>query len=455
MTITSPLRICGANPRYFEDGDGKPVVMVGSHTWNNLVDMGPRGAVIPFDWEDYLDFLDAHGHNFVRLWAFSSLFTWSDRDEVLTIPWLRTGPGTAADGRPRINFDKLDDAYFARLRERVASAQVRGIYVSVMLFDCWSNFRHNSSSLPHHLFAGGNNINGIDVLPSERNGVLAGWCMPEDSEVLRIQKAYVRRVVETVGDFDNVLYEICNEGGVWSHDWQVLLTNYIRELESVRAKQHPIGQTGGMGTSSKALLQGGADWISPDSRSLEGIAEGYRTGHYTFGSGPDEDGERPILLDTDHLWGVGGDVAWVWKSLCRGYNMLYMDPWNDKPSKFFVHPQWPAPADVHVRRELGNARRLAERLDLTTARPQNELSSSGYCLAEAGRQYLAFEASGQPFTLSLPRGEWSVTWHDPLTGVTRPTEQRLLPQPGTWQFTAPHAGPSVVLVEAVSHQARP
>src|SRR5262249_3563482 len=36
-----PLRVCQPNPRYFADSTGKAVYLTGSHTWNNLQDMGP------------------------------------------------------------------------------------------------------------------------------------------------------------------------------------------------------------------------------------------------------------------------------------------------------------------------------------------------------------------------------------------------------------------------------
>ena len=36
-----PLRVHPQNPRYFTDATGKAVYLTGSHTWSNLVDMGP------------------------------------------------------------------------------------------------------------------------------------------------------------------------------------------------------------------------------------------------------------------------------------------------------------------------------------------------------------------------------------------------------------------------------
>ena len=96
---TGPLRVCEENPRYFADESGKPVLLVGSHVWNNLQDMGDTDPLGPFDWDAYLGFLQRHNHNFVRLWRWE-LTLWDTKanreDKRLTCaphPWARTGPG--------------------------------------------------------------------------------------------------------------------------------------------------------------------------------------------------------------------------------------------------------------------------------------------------------------------------------------------------------------------------
>lgn len=63
-----PLRVCEDNPRYFTDGSGKAVYLVGSHTWDSLQDMSPSDPPQAFDWDAYLDFLQRYHHNFIRLW---------------------------------------------------------------------------------------------------------------------------------------------------------------------------------------------------------------------------------------------------------------------------------------------------------------------------------------------------------------------------------------------------
>ena len=61
-----------------------------------------------------------------------------------------------------------------------------------------------------------------------------------------------------------------------------------------------------------------ADWILPGT----GRAHEYRY------NPPAADGRKVILTDTDHLWGHSIEVAWAWKSLTRGMNVLFMDPWE-------------------------------------------------------------------------------------------------------------------------------
>ena len=62
-----PLRVHPVNPRYFADASGKAILLAGSHTWNNLVDIGPDDPPQPIDFDAYLLWLKAHGQFHSRL----------------------------------------------------------------------------------------------------------------------------------------------------------------------------------------------------------------------------------------------------------------------------------------------------------------------------------------------------------------------------------------------------
>jgi hypothetical protein len=402
---TGPLRVSKNNPRYFCDASGRERLLVGSHTWNNLVDMGRGDPPEAFDFDAYLDFLERYGHNFIRLWTWDSTI-WDTRangkwgkdftHHVAPLPWARTGPGTAADGQPRFDLRRFDPAYFTRLSERIDAAGRRGIYVSVMLFEGWGLFHGNRRrgaseqwAWRSHPFHPDNNANGVDA-----GGKVHSLT---NKSVNEFQAAYIRKVVETVNHFDNVLYEVINEGGEQAWDWWVVET--VRQCERAKPKQHPIGITGGGAENLQSMLASPADWISPGSR--------YRD------DPPAWNGRKVSLLDTDHLWGIGGNGPWVWKSMLRGHNPLFMDPYDGSVLAERFDAQWEP-----VRLNLGHARRLADRLDLAAMAPHDELASTRYCLADPGNSYLVYLPGGGKVDVSLrdAKGRFDVEWIEASSG---------------------------------------
>ncbi len=403
----------------------------------------------------YLDFLDQHHHNFIRMWTWD-LTKYSFKGKLTyaqPFPWPRTGPGNALDGKPKFNVQKLDPAYFTRLRAHMKAAGQRGIYVSVMLFEgrglqasdtpwCWKG----------HPFNAANNINGINGDPNGDGRGLETQ-MLQISAVTAVQEAYVRKVIDTLNDLDNVLYEIVNESGAYSTDWQYHLIRFIHDYERGKPKQHPVGMTFQFARDQKqrgsnaTLFKSPADWISPNPDG------GYRD------NPPAADGRKVLLSDTDHLWGIGGNPQWVWKSFCRGLNPLFMDPYTrdqtsdakDKKRETWtdhlagppqIEPRWES-----LRRALGQSRRLAEHIELAALIPHNELASTKYCLAKPGTAYVAFVPGGGEVSMDLgaAAGTYTVEWWPPIEGDATAT--------GTIQggarrrFKAPFDGDAVLCLK--------
>ena len=446
LKIAGSLQLHPENPRYFTDGtitsDGtlKAVYLTGSHTWNNLVDMGRSDPPEAFDFDAYLDLLERHNHNFIRLWAWDST-VWDTRANgklgkdfehyVGPLPWVRTGPGTATDGKPKFDLTKFDPAYFQRLRTRAIAAYQRGIYLSVMLFEGWGLMHGNRRKDTNdgwawrgHPFHPNNNINGIDGGKKDDplNGAVHSLLHPS---VNSLQAAYIRKVVETVNDLDNILYEVINEGGQKEWDWWVV--NQVHDCEHTMPKQHPVGITGHGAEDVASMLASPADWISPGGK------DGYRN------DPPAWNQEKVSLLDTDHIWGVGGNAAWVWKSLLRGHNPIFMDPYDGLVLGAPADPQW-----WPIRQAMGHARNLANRLNLARMQPRDDLSSSHYCLSHPGREYLVYLPEGGKVTVDLAKGTYAFEWINPDTGKTAQKGQVI---GGAQQFTAPFEGHAVILID--------
>jgi len=443
-----PLRVSSSNPRYFEGDDGVPLILGGSHTWTNLQDNGVTANPAPFDYDDFLRLLVDNGHNFFRLWAWEqarwNVSSTADQNWVAPSVYERTGPGAALDGLPRFDLSRFNQDYFDRLRARVQEAGERGLYVSVMLFNGFSVTKAKPSSPPGnrnpwrgHPFNAANNINGVNGDP---NGDDSGEETHELAvpAVTALQEAYVRKVIDTVNDLDNVLYEISNESHGDSHSWQYHLIDLIHAYESTKPKQHPVGMTvaypnGGNG----ALFASNAEWVSPSG---------------DIDNRPIASGAKVILADTDHLCGVCGDGGWPWRSFLAGENPVLMDPY-DRTSVVGGLPGLPVntPELIAARRSIGQVIRMSQRMNLRWAVPRPELASSGHCLADLTSSVptlAAYAPTADSITVDLRELsagiQLHVEWLRVDTGVS--TDAGLTSGGATRVFRPPFSGPAVLFL---------
>jgi len=169
--------------------DDRPVQLVG-YSYYGLV--GDRS----FDSDAFLDMLAAHNINFTRFF--------------LILPWpVEPGPNRLPFVREHGLYDlnRHDDAFFTRLRRVVTRAEQLGVICQICLFDrCGLSFG-DSKAWTNNPFNAACNVNGL--LRSEGDGYPA-FCQAQGA-IADINAAFIRKVVETVGDCSNVIYEIMNE----------------------------------------------------------------------------------------------------------------------------------------------------------------------------------------------------------------------------------------------------
>ncbi|HNA28367.1 MAG TPA: DUF6298 domain-containing protein [Nitrospira sp.] len=452
---SGPLTVHPENSRYFADTSGRAVYLTGSHHWDSLQDSAQIGAPLGiFDYSGYLEYLASQKHNFMRMWVYEG---GGNLKYAEPLPYVRTGPGTGSDGKLRFDLRQLNQGYFDRLRARVMAAQDKGIYVSVMLFNGWGLYDNgHGNPWPLHPFNEANNINGINGDASgDAQKVVHTLRVPS---ITRLQEAYVEKVIDTLNDLDNVLYEIVNEDKATAENaaWQYHFIEYIHQSEREKAKQHPVGMTVQWPNgNNQVLYDSPADWISPNPDG--GYAVNPPTAHHG----------KVVVTDTDHLFGTGGDFSWVWKSFLRGLNPIYMDPLH-----FLVHTQEdPAGAEA-ARTAMSYTRYLARRINLAAMVPHNELCSTTFCLADPQREYLVYLPFGShwlgPWIEFLPYGieswinsylccsvavdlsvvsrELSVEWFSVSSGVT--VSGGTISGGAKKRFVAPFSGDAVLHLSA-------
>ena len=437
-----PLRVHPANPRYFTDDGRRAVFLAGSHMGWELQD-NAWGREHVFDYDGFLKMSETHGLNLMRLWAVEH--TRADKGNPKAVatpmPWLRTGPGKALDGGAKFDLSTFDPAYFERLHARVKAAGDRGIYVIVMLFQGWSLHAHRGPNpwFGHPLNAR-NNIQGID---GDANGDGDGREVHTltNRKITAIQRAYVRKVIETVNDLDNVLYEIANEAGAYSTVWQYQMIRYVKQVERTKPKQHPVGMTVQIRPGrNKMLFDSPADWISPN-----------REGGYDRDP-PAADGRKVILSDTDHHGAkpYAERREWVWRSFLRGHSLLFLDMYPEQETKQLdriadarLDPKWEP-----IREAIGQARALADRMDLAAMSPHSDLVSGEYCLASPGTAYLVYLPMGGTVTVDLSGANCMLSeeWINPRTSKTH--RGRSLLGGRRRPFAAPFHGDAILLIQA-------
>ena len=466
---TGPLRALASNTRYFTDGSGKAILLTGSQTWNDFQDMDTSSSPAAFDFNAYVNFLKAHGHNATILWrkdlpsycGWGAGGTW----QVAQFPWKRTGgsSGTqmASDGKPAFDLTQLDQTYFDRVRARVIQLQQNGIYAIVELFD-GLGLTNNRCANDGYPFTGGNNVNGVDD-----GGGTNSMTMTSTNTITGYQDAFVQKAIDTVNDQPNVLWEISEEAPDNSTWWQGHMISLIHTYEGGKPNQHPVGypSLNVSGASDSTLYNSNADWVAPMAKISP-----------TSSCGSGTPACKVNINDSDHsYYYVGfldssGNVLnqsvrnYVWENFTSGSMVLFMDPyeiyWTSNNRNLCASPtngvcSGPDAKYNNFRDNLGYTLTYANKMDLAKMTPQGNLTSTGFCLAQtpsSGAEYLVYAPNGGSFTVNLSATTrvLNVEWFNPATGTS--TSGAAISGGTTQTFNPPFSGDAVLyLVDAAGH----
>jgi hypothetical protein len=493
-----PLMVSKTNPRYFtvaSNPEEKAIYLTGSHIWNNFhggMGPGPECSEVSeeVDFEAYLKFLKEHNHNFIRLWRweqFKSQAAGGGFHLCMTPqPWLRTGPGEAKDGKPKFNLDVFNKSYFDRLRERVIAAGKEGIYVGVMLFDGWAlHLSPAPDNVEGHPFFEANNVNGVGI-----KSILDHQVLPLEPRVQALQEAYIKKVLDTLHDLPNVLWEVANEssgGGTvdqifaqmmgfsevpdWgdSTEWQYWVIDVVKKYEQEKGYEtHPMGMTMQFPVKDQTrvndpLFNSRAEWISPgydDEIFTEGrhpMAPGSPPSHW-YDNPPPADGSKVVITDTDHYAPGQGDALWAWKSFLRGHHPILMDfgiiMGVNPPDPSAGSPGVP-PYNFYeaARYAMGDTLRYAEKMNLIAMEPRGDLTSTGFALVNPGNEYLVLQPdnASDPFSVALEPGTYAVEWFGVNNREIKKASKSKITSSGDTSFTPPfsEAGPAVLYLKSV------
>ncbi len=406
------------------------MVLAGSHTWDDSQDLATSASPAPFDFNAYVQFLVGHGHNATILWkkdlpqfcGWGAGGTWTIAGPW---PWLRTGPGNASDGLPKFDLSQFDPSYFTRIRSRVIQLQQNGIYAIVQLFD-GLQLAGNRCGTDGYPFTLGNNLQGVDD-----GGGAGSITMTAPNTITSYQIAFVQKMVDTLNDLDNVIWEMSEESPTGSFDWwQNYMMGQLATYEATKPYQHPVGLGAVQYPGDDPLLaqQSNAAWIAP-------MQVGQVVPVNQFPG-------KIAINDSDHSWyytafvSSSGAVdssavhAFAWENFLNGASPLFMDPyetlWTSGNRNLCPNPNngicsGPDSKYDDFRNNLGYVVSYGNRMNLAAMSPQPSLSDTGYCLANPTAEFLIYAPNGGTFHVDLSHvpssTQLTVEWFDPSTGV--------------------------------------
>ncbi|MFB3921349.1 MAG: hypothetical protein ACE145_06475 [Terriglobia bacterium] len=429
-----PIKVHPSNPHYFLF-KGKATVLITSAEH--------YGAVIngDFDYVAYFDALKAYGLNYTRIYP-GELFepvgkfmkgnTLGPKPASLIVPWARSStPGYMLGGN-KFDLDQWDAAYFARLKDFVAQAAERDIVVEI----CFFNGQY-SDTWPISPLYYENNIQG------------AGRCDHEDFQTLkhpdlvRRQDDYVRKIIQEVNSYDNVILEICDEamvGGTPIEDasaWVGHFVELIQETERTLPKKHLVAQ------QVEGPLGGPYDWSSNPGVAI--IVAQYAYGRGWLGGMQALDEKygfnKPLEFNETNYYPlysgdkVGASRVEAWEFIVGGggsFNQL-------NGSYTAANPAGNTPDNTQVLTALRALKDFIYSFDFLKMRPDKRFVTGGvpagaHCraISERGRQYAFYlhHSAGagetaytvtpgnyvENLVLDLPAGAYKAEWVDPASG---------------------------------------
>jgi hypothetical protein len=415
--LAARLEIDPEHPYYFRDGAAHVYLLGASDRDAFFIWQSDKG----FDWQHYLQTLHDCGLNYVRqdVTAWQALDVPAAHPAQFTSPawpFLRPGPGLAADGRPRLDLTRFDEAFFrARIRPFLACARDLGIYVELTLFD-----GIRAGRWPWCLYDDRNNANQLGVEPGQHDADEA----LRNERLRRAQEAYVSKVLAETADFGNVIYEVCNESG--GREWVAHFVDFIHNHPGHPSRLVSAGEqssafdpvTGANDIVIKHRGGGGLYATDDDVRSHHDALLRFRAGkpviHNEYFLYANRSTDDPNFV-RKMMWGdftAGGHSNFYDFAHWRGTGRTMEDgePSRDPPDEILDgarHLRW-----------------LIDRVPFWEMEPADDCVASvaegthAMALASPGRCYVVYllGAPIKQIRMAVPDGTYTPRWYDPKTG---------------------------------------
>ena len=410
--MKKPIGLHPENPHYFIYKN-KPTILVtsGEH----------YGAVLnlDFDFVTYLDALSRDSLNLTRIFSGAYLEpqgafkieqnTLAPARGRFISPWQRSETAGHIDGGNKFDLTRWNEDYFTRLKDFMSEAEKRNVVVELAFF---CPFYEDSlwQMSPMHA---NNNVNSVG--PEDREDV---YTLDKSAGLLEIQDALVRKIVDELKGFGNLIYEICNEpyfGGV-TMEWQHHIASVVQDAEQEFEHKHLISQN-----------------IANDKLLIKDPHPGVSVFNFHYAYPPVAVSQNyhlnKVIGDNETGFDGNADSTYRregWSFILNGgalYNNLdYSFTAEHEDGSFQYPPTQPGGGTAALRNQLRSLKDFMNGFDFLMMKPDSTVvtveGKRAYVLAEEGKQYAIYIFGGGPFSfdVSVPPGNYTVEFFNPLTG---------------------------------------
>jgi len=415
FSFSQPVSLHPDNPHYFLYKNKPTVFITSGEHYGALLNLD-------FNYTKYLDELQGKGLNMTR--TFSGVYceqpgafnignnTLAPVSFKYVTPWARSETPGYKNGGNKFDLTKWDERYFERLKDYLQKAAEHDVVVEFTMF---CPFYEDGMWIisPMHP---SNNINATPDVP--RTDV---YTIDKNGSLLNIQKALVKKIVTEVNDFDNIVFEICNEpyfGGV-TLEWQHAIADVIAETERNLPKKHLITQNIQNG-SSKVEHPHPAVSVFNWHYAYPPITVGLNY-HLNKALGDNETGFRGVSDSTYRYE--------AWRFIIAGgalFNHLdYSFTPGNESGDFKYDTTTPGGGSDTLRKQFSYLKKFIESFDFIKMKPDTNFFADapirGNALAEKGKQYAAYfinDKNADRLSVNVSSGKYIVTLVDPVTGKT-------------------------------------
>lgn len=374
------------NPWYWQY-EGEPVVLIGASDDENLFQWTGKELT------DQLDQIVASGGNYVRN-------TMSDRDEGNVYAFKEIEEGL-------YDLDEWNPEYWNRLEFFLQETNRRDIIVQLTL---WGHFDMNEN----HPWHPSSNVNLNSKVMQDEDGFYGGSVYDNNEAILKYQRQYIEKLMSFALQYDNVLYNINNEGSQRS-EWDNYWAQFIKKKAAENDKQiHVTSMIFDPSNSVRHAMTYNDIYSYTDiSQNNQDSRGGRGPAHYdNIMDWRKKLAADPIPMNNVKVYGSGDGPNYSAGTGLEAVRRFWRNIFAGSASSRFHRPAdtWGTGLNDRSRTSLEGMSMLLEEFDIFDARPHNDLLSSfvesqpssmeAYCMANIGEQYAIYFPGGR-YTIDL------------------------------------------------------